>query len=231
MLAADLIGAHARPVRALLLDKTDAANWSLGWHQDCTIEPAARVDVPGFGPWTRKQGRLHVAPPIAITERMVTARIHIDPVDIDNAPLLVATGSHRLGYIEEAEIAAVVEQCGRCTCLADAGAIWFYATAVLHASGAPHRVAAAGCSSWISPPIRCRASLPGQSTRWEIAVLRRRPAASIRAMIAHPSMSALLPLILLTDSVFPGFRGTFASFSSPARPRLRRTACSPKPAA
>lgn len=33
----DLLGPEARPVRALLFDKSDSANWSLGWHQDRTI--------------------------------------------------------------------------------------------------------------------------------------------------------------------------------------------------
>lgn len=132
--ASRMIGPAARPVRALLFDKTGSTNWALGWHQDRTIEPAARIDVPGFGPWTSKQGRLHVAPPIAVTERMVTARIHLDAVDTQNAPLRVAPGSHRFGYVDEDRIAEVVEACGERVCLADAGAIWLYATAILHAS-------------------------------------------------------------------------------------------------
>jgi hypothetical protein len=42
-IAASIIGAAARPVRAILFDKTPATNWSLGWHQDRTIA------VPGAG--------------------------------------------------------------------------------------------------------------------------------------------------------------------------------------
>ena len=62
-IAVGRLGPQARPVRAILFDKSPAANWALGWHQDRTIIVRERRDVPGFGPWTRKRGMLHVAPP------------------------------------------------------------------------------------------------------------------------------------------------------------------------
>lgn len=130
----DLLGAAARPVRALLFDKRDGANWALGWHQDRTIEVAERVEVPGYGPWTVKQGRSHVAPPIALLEGMLTVRIHLDAVPEGNAPLLVAPGTHRLGLIAEDAIERLVRRHGTAVCLAEAGSVWFYATPILHAS-------------------------------------------------------------------------------------------------
>ncbi len=141
----DLLGPRARPVRALLFDKRDGANWALGWHQDRTIEVAERIDVPGYGPWTVKQGRLHTAPPIELLATMLTIRIHLDPVGQDNAPLCVAPGSHRLGYVAEEAIDGVVGHSGHAVCLAEAGSVWFYATPILHgsaraASGSRRRV-------------------------------------------------------------------------------------------
>lgn len=124
----------ARPVRALLLDKSAAANWALAWHQDRTIAVRARHPLPGFGPWTVKRGVTHVEPPFALLARMVTLRVHLDPVDADNAPLLVAPGSHRLGRIEEDAIEATVARHGSRACLAAAGDVWAYATPLLHAS-------------------------------------------------------------------------------------------------
>lgn len=123
-----------RPVRALLFDKTDGGNWALAWHQDRTIEVAERCEVAGFGPWTVKQGRVHVAPPVSLLERMVTVRLHLDPVDADNAPLLVVPGSHRLGLIAEDAIAGVVDRLGEEVCLSEAGTVWLYRTLILHAS-------------------------------------------------------------------------------------------------
>lgn len=141
-IAATYLGASARPVRSLLLDKSDTRNWALGWHQDRTIAVAERRDVDGFGPWTLKAGMLHVEPPPAVQATMITLRIHLDRVDASNAPLLVAPGSHRLGRIPQADIADVVQRCGTATCTAEAGDVWAYATPILHASDAsarPHR--------------------------------------------------------------------------------------------
>jgi hypothetical protein len=123
-----------QPVRAILFDKTPAANWALGWHQDRVIAVRQRVEVQGFGPWTRKHGALHVAPPFELLVGMVTLRVHIDPVPATNAPLLIAPGSHRLGRIPEVEVPRVVERCGVAACLASRGDIWVYSTPVLHAS-------------------------------------------------------------------------------------------------
>ena len=59
---AQYLGSGARPVRAILFDKTPAANWGLGWHQDRTIVVRERHDVPEFGPWSRKGELQHVEP-------------------------------------------------------------------------------------------------------------------------------------------------------------------------
>lgn len=133
---AQFAGAGARPVRAILFDKNDRMNWSLAWHQDRTIHVRARRAVPGFGPWTVKSGLLHVAPPFDLLERMVTIRIHLDDVPTDNAPLLIAPGSHLFGLVREDRIEAVVARCGVYACTARAGDIWVYATPILHASDA-----------------------------------------------------------------------------------------------
>ena len=132
--AGERLGSRARPVRAILFDKNAATNWSLGWHQDRTIAVKARADVSGYGPWSIKAGMQHVEPPFPLIERMVTIRIHLDPVPADNAPLLVAPGSHRLGKIAEPALAEVVACCGVATCLADRGDVWIYATSLVHAS-------------------------------------------------------------------------------------------------
>ena len=134
LLAGNQIGFGARPVRAVLFNKSPAANWSLGWHQDRTIAVRSRIDVSGFGPFTVKSGLLHVAPPISIVERMLTLRIHLDNVDSDNAPLLVASGTHRLGWIKTNQIGEIVERSEVIRCVARPGDVWAYSTPILHAS-------------------------------------------------------------------------------------------------
>jgi hypothetical protein len=133
-IAADRLGPTARPIRALLLNKTTDQNWALGWHQDRTIAVRERVATPGFSNWTVKSGIQHVEPPFGLLETMLTLRVHLDPVGPTNAPLLIAPGSHRLGRIAESCIAAAVARLGSLPCLAAAGDIWLYATPIVHAS-------------------------------------------------------------------------------------------------
>ena len=139
--AACVLGEAARPVRAILFDKTARTNWGLPWHQDRTIVVTDRVEVDGFGPWTVKGGLLHVAPPFDVLAAMVTLRVHLDAVPDTNAPLLIAPGSHRLGQIPERELKSVVEKCGTAVCLAEAGDVWLYSTPIVHASDAARRPA------------------------------------------------------------------------------------------
>ena len=133
-LATAALGSPAFPVRAILFDKGSANNWGLGWHQDRTVVVKARHETAGFGPWSIKGGFQHVAPPFEILEGMATLRIHLDPVDEDNAPLLVLAGSHRLGQLSEADVSVVAEQAPATACLADRGDVWVYSTPVIHAS-------------------------------------------------------------------------------------------------
>lgn len=128
--------AQHRPVRAILFDKSAEANWALGWHQDRTIAVRERRDVPGFGPWSVKAGVQHVEPPFEVIEHMVTARIHLDDVPKENAPLLVALGSHRMGKLRESEMSLVSSRNPTMECIASAGDVWVYSTPIVHASAA-----------------------------------------------------------------------------------------------
>jgi Phytanoyl-CoA dioxygenase (PhyH) len=133
-IAASILGPRARPVRAMLFDKSPLGNWALGWHQDRTIAVRRRVDTPGFTGWTVKAGIAHAIPPFALLERMLTLGIHLDDAGPDNAPLLVVPGSHRLGPIAEPAIAGIAARLGSAACPAARRDLWVYATPILHAS-------------------------------------------------------------------------------------------------
>lgn len=128
------LGKSTRPVRAILFNKSADTNWALAWHQDRTICVKERREAPGFGPWTIKSGMNHVSPPFDLLARMVTLRAHIDDVPANNAPLLIAPGSHTYGRVAINHIQELVNRCGTATCLAEAGDVWLYATPILHAS-------------------------------------------------------------------------------------------------
>ncbi len=132
--AARYLGPNNRPVRALLFNKSQSINWSIGWHQDRTICVETKSKVDGFGPWSIKKDMIHVEPPFEILSRMLTLRIHLDDVPNTNAPLKVALGSHLLGKVpqDKIEMSVADAQCLECT--ASAGDIWIYATPIIHAS-------------------------------------------------------------------------------------------------
>jgi hypothetical protein len=52
-IAAALLGATPRLVRALYFDKTAERNWFVAWHQDRTVALSRRLEMPGLGPWTQ----------------------------------------------------------------------------------------------------------------------------------------------------------------------------------
>ncbi|MBC6989484.1 hypothetical protein [Hymenobacter sp. BT491] len=49
-------------VKATYFDKPAKSNWLVAWHQDLMISVDRRQEIPGFGPWTNKQGDVAVQP-------------------------------------------------------------------------------------------------------------------------------------------------------------------------
>jgi ectoine hydroxylase-related dioxygenase (phytanoyl-CoA dioxygenase family) len=129
-----LLGEHARPVKAILFDKTEAVNWNIRWHQDNVIAVKERRDVPGFSGWSEKVGIPHVRPPVDVLEKMLAARIHIDDCANDNGALKVIAGSHSRGRLSEDEIARMRETHAEVVCEAKRGQILFMRPLILHSS-------------------------------------------------------------------------------------------------
>lgn len=128
------LGPRAFAVRALLFDKTPGANWGVPWHQDLTIAVKARVEAPGFGPWTVKAGIDHVRPPVEILERMVTLRVHVDDCGPDRGPLRVLPGSHVDGLLGAERTRRHLERDRPVSCLVDRGGVVMIRPLLLHAS-------------------------------------------------------------------------------------------------
>jgi hypothetical protein len=109
-LAAALSGRAMRPVRTVRFDKTSAANWMVPWHQDRTIAVAGRHDVDGFGPWSVKRGVVHVEPPVALLEGMLTLRLFVDACGEDQGPIEIALSSHRMGRVPADRVAEAAKK-------------------------------------------------------------------------------------------------------------------------
>jgi len=131
-----IVGQGALVTRAILFDKNPLANWSVPWHQDTTIAVRARPGhaVPGFGPWSIKSDVVHVQPPAAVLEGMLTMRLHLDECATDNAPLRVVPGSHRRGILDCASAERERARSSEVACTVAAGGALLMRPLLLHAS-------------------------------------------------------------------------------------------------
>lgn len=84
-------------VKSIYFDKPGSSNWYVPYHQDLTISLDKKIEIEGFGSWTKKQGQFAVQPPTAYLENIFTLRIHLDDTDQNNGALKVISQSHLKG--------------------------------------------------------------------------------------------------------------------------------------
>jgi len=97
-LLAQILGPDFGLVRVLYFDKPPEQTWALPWHKDMTIAVRDNSSPsPHFAKPTRKAGVPHVEASREVLEQMITARIHLDDVTVQNGPLKVLPGSHLSG--------------------------------------------------------------------------------------------------------------------------------------
>ena len=123
------------PVRAIYFDKSAETNWLVPWHQDLTIALLARAEVPGFGPWSVKDGIPHSQPPVELLQKMLTVRIHLDDADESNGALRVLSGTHSLGRLSAGRIQELRTLQSDILCEVSAGDVLLMRPLLLHASG------------------------------------------------------------------------------------------------
>jgi len=150
---------NARPVRVIAFNKTEANNWTLPWHQDRVIALKQRRETPGFTNWTNKAGIWHAEPPIELLERMLFARIHLDPADEENGCLQLALGTHARGKIAASDAEAIANAAPVEDCIAQRGDVLFAKALILHRSS-PSRTAKLRrairidyCAEELPPPL------------------------------------------------------------------------------
>lgn len=124
-----------RAVRAIYFDKSPGTNWLVAWHQDLTISVTHQVEAPGFGPWSRKDGLIHVQPPAELLQTMITLRLHLDDTDELNGALRLLPGSHLHGRLGASDIERLRGLIPEEICRASKGDALLMRPLTLHASG------------------------------------------------------------------------------------------------
>jgi Phytanoyl-CoA dioxygenase (PhyH) len=132
--ASTILKTIPRPVRAILFDKTAESNWYVTWHQDLTIPVKSRVNIDGYGPWSTKDGILHVQPPASILENMVSLRIHLDACSENNGAIKFIAASHNDGVLDRAKLAHFRDNSDQISCPAERGDIIAMRPLILHSS-------------------------------------------------------------------------------------------------
>ncbi len=133
-IAKEILGEQTKPVRAVLFDKVPSANWNVAWHQDTSIAVKRKEDVPGFGPWTEKQGVVHVEPPEEYLAKILTLRIHLDTANTESGVLRIIPKTHRNGRIGSKKLLEIVDNSVVKECMANPGDILLMNPLLFHAS-------------------------------------------------------------------------------------------------
>jgi len=144
-LAEEILGVGTIPFRATLFDKSPTSNWLVVWHQDTALPLLKRRDVPGWGPWSIKDGVNYAHAPAAALDQVLALRLHLDDSSAENGPLRVLPATHTLGVLDDNELHELSTRIAGVDCLVPRGGIIAMRPLVVHASSksqskAPRRV-------------------------------------------------------------------------------------------
>jgi ectoine hydroxylase-related dioxygenase (phytanoyl-CoA dioxygenase family) len=132
-MAEAVLGKHCFAVKGTFFNKTHESNWKVAWHQDLTIMVRERKEVVGFGPWTVKEGIVHVQPTADTLSRILAIRLHLDASEADNGPLRVIPGSHKHGRLSSEQVSASPKD-GSAVCAVPRGGALLMRPLLLHSS-------------------------------------------------------------------------------------------------
>ena len=133
-MAQEVLGPEAFPFRATLFDKSPESNWLVTWHQDTALPLRAKMNLPGWGPWSVKDGVTYAHAPAFALNQVLALRLHLDASTERNGPLKVLPATHRMGVLTEDEIARCAAEREPVECLAGKGGIVAMRPLVVHAS-------------------------------------------------------------------------------------------------
>jgi Phytanoyl-CoA dioxygenase (PhyH) len=144
-LACEVLGPRAFPFRATIFDKSPDANWLVVWHQDTAFPLRQRIEAPGWGPWSTKQGIPYAHAPADVLDQILALRVHLDDSPADNGPLRVLPGTQSLSVLSDDRIHELLNQIAAVDCVVPKGGVTAMRPLLVHASSksrteAPRRV-------------------------------------------------------------------------------------------
>ena len=133
-MAQAVLGSAAFPFRATLFDRAPVASALTNWHQDVALPLREKIDAPGWGPWSEKEGVIYAHAPASALEQVLALRLHLDDCTEENGPLRVIPGTHGIGVLSDGEIERHSTYQQPIECLAARGGVIAMRPLVIHAS-------------------------------------------------------------------------------------------------
>jgi ectoine hydroxylase-related dioxygenase (phytanoyl-CoA dioxygenase family) len=133
-LACDVLGPQAFPFRATIFDKSPDANWLVVWHQDTALPLRHRAELPGWGPWSIKQGIPYAHAPAEVLSQILALRVHLDDSTKDNGPLRVLPGTHNSGVLDDDSIHNLAQSVVPVECVIPRGGVVAMRPLLIHSS-------------------------------------------------------------------------------------------------
>jgi len=128
------VGSGAFPFRATLFDKSPHSNWLVVWHQDTALPLREKREMLGWGPWSVKDGVIYAHAQATALGQVLALRIHLDDSTVDNGPLRLLPGTHKMGVLSDDEIRALAAKVPSVDCLVPKGGVLAMRPLTVHAS-------------------------------------------------------------------------------------------------
>jgi ectoine hydroxylase-related dioxygenase (phytanoyl-CoA dioxygenase family) len=160
-----LLSRDAVAVQCTLFRKDVDCNWKVPYHQDLSIPVADRIEHPALSGWSVKEDGHYVQPPVALLERILAVRLHLDACGPEEGALRVVSGSHRLGRLSPERIPQIEKRGHEVVCEAAVGDLLLMRPLLLHASSKAARPNGRRVLHFLFAP-----SDPGHGLKWRIAV-------------------------------------------------------------
>ena len=132
--AREVLGPDAFPFRATLFDKSPAANWLVAWHQDIALPLRERIELPGWGPWSVKEGISYAQAPATVMNQVLALRLSFDDSTGENGPLRVLPRTHTSGVLNADRIHVFATQIPPVDCVVSKGGVVAMRPLLIHAS-------------------------------------------------------------------------------------------------
>jgi ectoine hydroxylase-related dioxygenase (phytanoyl-CoA dioxygenase family) len=141
-IAREIMGRPAVPFRATLFDKSPTSNWLVVWHQDTALPLTERREIPGWGPWSVKEGVIYAHAPASALCDILALRVHLDDSTKQNGPLRVLPGSHTNGVLSDNAIHELASCVPAVDCTSAKGGVLAMRPLLVHSSSKSHAEAA-----------------------------------------------------------------------------------------